>query len=119
VTRFMAILFGVAFIFAGVAGFLPTFTQDGLLFGYFTSSKLHNMIFLVTGVLAIMAATSYYTSRLYFQLAGTLYVFLAICGFLTGGNLHFMQTLFPDNILYLVIGVFALATGFGHGVENE
>jgi hypothetical protein len=119
VTRFYAILFGIAFIFVGVAGFLPSFNQDALLFGYLSDGKIHNMIFIVAGVLAIMAATSYYACRLYFQLAGTVYIVLGIWGLLAGGNLRFMQVQMFDNILYIVIGIFALAIGFGHGIENE
>ena len=38
--RIIAILFGIAFIFAGVAGNLPMFMHDGMLFGYFSVNSL-------------------------------------------------------------------------------
>ncbi len=37
--RMIAVLFGIALIFAGVAGFLPAFTPGGLLFGLFMGTR--------------------------------------------------------------------------------
>ena len=110
--RIMAILFGIGFIFAGVAGFLPSFTTDNLLLGYFEVDGMHNIAHITSGVLAIMAATSLKYTRWYFQLFGIIYALLGIVGFWRGGDLYFMTVNFADNILHSVIGVLALYLGF-------
>ena len=112
--RMIAILFGIGFIFAGVAGFLPQFTQNGLLFTLFEVSTMHNLADLVIGVIAIMAATSYYHSRLFFQVLGLVFAVVAIAGFALQGDLGFMKMHFnmADNILNIIIAAIALYLGF-------
>ena len=118
-TRILAILFGIAFIFIGVAGFVPDFTPDGLLFGYFTPHPMHNIVHIVTGVIAIMCATSYNLARLYFQIFGVIYMALAVWGFWSNGDLYMMRVTLEDNILHVVIGLVALLIGFGFGKCKE
>jgi hypothetical protein len=110
--RIIAILFGIGFIFAGVAGFLPQFISDGLLFGLFEVNTMHNIVHLVSGVLAIMAATSYKYAKLYFQIFGVIYAIVAIVGFWKGGDLYIMHMNMADNILHTGIAVIALYLGF-------
>ncbi len=116
--RLLAILFGIAFIFGGVAGFLPTFNQDGMLFGYFMVDSLHNIVHIVSGVVAIMAATSDRYARLYFQIFGLVYTAIAVWGFWTGGDLYMMQVNLADNVLHIVIGVLSLLIGFSPRSEK-
>lgn len=110
--RTIAVLFGIGFIFAGVAGFLPQFTTDGLLLGYFEVDMMHNIVHLVSGVLAIMAATSYRYSRLYFQIFGVIYAIVTIIGFVRGGDIFIMHVNMADNFLHLGISIIALYLGF-------
>ena|SRR5579863_3311796 len=112
--RIAAVIFGIAFIFAGIAGFLPQFTTDGMLFGYFEVNAMHNVIHLISGVIAIMAATSFAYSKLYFQIFGVIYGLVAIAGFVLHGDLSFimMQVNMADNILHAVIAIIALYLGF-------
>lgn len=110
--RMIAIAFGVIMIFVGIIGFLPTFVQDGLLFGYFEVNALHNMIHIVTGVLAIMASTSLYYTRLFFQVFGVVYLLVAILGFVLRGDLFVMHVNTADNFLHVAIAAFSLYLGF-------
>lgn len=110
--RFIAILFGIALIFAGVAGYLPMFTKDNLLLGYFEVDSMHNLFHIASGVLAIMAATNYDATKLFFKLFGLLYTAIAIWGFWTNGDLVIMHVNLADNILHIVIGVIAIYLGF-------
>lgn len=112
--RFLAILFGIVLIFVGAAGFLPSFYIHDLLFGFFMVNFVHNLFHIISGVLAIMAATSYYYSRLFFQILGIVYGILAILGFALSGDLSFMMLTLniADNILHLVIAIVALYLGF-------
>lgn len=112
--RILAVLFGIGFIFAGVAGFLPAFTPDGLLFGIFMVGMIHNIVHLVSGILAIMAATSIHYSRLYFQVFGIVYGIVTVLGFWKKGDLSFMlmHMNMADNFLHLGITLAALYIGF-------
>jgi len=112
--RILAILFGIAFIFGGVAGYgiMPQFVENGLLLGYFEVNSLHNLIHVVTGVLAIMAATSFRLSKLFFIIFGLFYAAIAIVGFWRQGDVYLIHTNMADNCLNVVIAVIALFIGF-------
>lgn len=106
--RFIAILFGIALIFAGVAGFMPALTTNGALFGIFEVDMLHNIVHIATGVLAIMAATSLRTTKLFFLIFGIIYTVIAILGFVRDGDLFLMHANMADNFLNLGIGLFSM-----------
>lgn len=106
--RFVAVLFGIALIFAGVAGFMPVFNINGALFGIFMVSDMHNIVHIVSGVIAIMAATSHKATKLYFLIFGLVYTLVAIIGFFNSGDLFIMHVNMADNFLHLGIGVVSL-----------
>jgi hypothetical protein len=110
--RMITLLLGIIFIFVGVAGFLPNFMMNDLLFGYFTVNPMHNAVHLVSGIVGIMAATRYNWSKLFLQVFGVVYTLVACAGFWRGGDLWMMQMNTADNILHLVVGVVALYLGF-------
>jgi hypothetical protein len=109
--RFIAVLFGIGFIFAGVAGFMPAFMINGALFGIFEVNDMHNMVHIVSGVIAIMAATSYKFTKWYFLIFGTVYAIVGILGFARGGDLYMMHVNTADNFLHVGIGAVALLLG--------
>jgi uncharacterized membrane protein HdeD (DUF308 family) len=109
--RLIAILFGIAFIFVGVAGFLPDFTTNGLLFGHFEVDNMHNIAYIISGVIAIMAATSLKYTKWYFLIFGVLYAVAAILGFARDGDLYMMHSNMAGNFLHLGIGVVAILLG--------
>src|SRR6266540_3572984 len=84
--RLIAVFAGIIFICTGVAGFLPSFMQGNFLFGLFEVDTMHNMVHIVSGVIAIMAATSYRYTRLYFQVFGVIYGLVAVLGFILKGD---------------------------------
>ncbi len=106
--RLFTVLLGIAFIFAGVGGFLSSFTTNGLLFGIFEVDNLHNIVYLVSGVIAIMASTNYRATKIYLTIFGLIYVIVAILGFWRHGDLFIMHVNMADNILHLVIGLILL-----------
>lgn len=110
--RIMALLFGIAFIAGGVMGFMPQFIYDGDLLGYFEVDNIHNMVHILSGVVALLAAISVTYSRLYFQIFGIVYGLVTILGFLMGGDLYIMHVNLADNILHLVISLISLYLGF-------
>lgn len=111
--RILAVLFGICFIFVGVAAFFTAFVStNGLLFGLFTVNTMANVVHILTGVIAIMAATTTNTSRLFFKCFGIIYLIMAILGFWQEGDLLFMRASTADNILHLILSILALYFGF-------
>ena len=117
--RLFAILLGIGFIFAGVAGNMPIFMKEGLLFGFFNVDNVHNLTHLIIGVIAIMAATRYSLTKLFFKLLGVFYTVLGIYGFWTGGDLIITWTNLNGNILHITIGIMSLLLGFNKSTKNN
>lgn len=112
--RLLAILFGIGFIFIGVAGFLSLFIIQGLLFGLYEVNTVNNIFALGSGVLAIMAATSYRRTKHYFQLLGLIFMVLAVIGIATGGDLRLimMHVNMADNIFRIIMAAIFIYLGF-------
>lgn len=108
-----AYVFGFLFLVVGVLGFIPAATPDGHLFGIFHVNVLHNLIHVVTGVVALLAAT-YGKSKLFFQVFGVVYLVVALLGFYFGNAPIFglVANNFADTVLHLVTGAFAAFVGF-------
>lgn len=110
----LAWVFGIVFLLVGVAGFVPALTVDGMLLGIFEVDPLHNVIHLLSGILALGAVLAGNYARLYFQVFGVVYAFVAVIGFLQGDSvLGLIATNTADHMLHLVIAVVALWAGFG------
>ena len=110
----LARVFGYVFVAVGVLGFVPgVTTADGQLLGIFQVDTMHNIVHLLTGVLALAAAmgTGAYVN-LYFKVFGVVYALVTVLGFLSGSVLG-MVTNGADNVLHLVIAAIALYVGFG------
>lgn len=112
----IAKFFGYVLIAVGILGFVPGITSDaGYLLGIFQVDSLHNIIHLLTGILALVAArgAGEYV-RLYFQVFGVVYAIVAVAGFLQDGTvLGLFGVNTADNLLHLVIAAVALYAGFG------
>lgn len=111
--RILAILVGLGFIFLGVAGYgvLPQFVQDDLLFGYFNTDAMHNMLHIGTGVLGILCSYSAGLSRFFFIIIGITYAVLAGLGFFHDGDAYYMHVNMADNYFHTGVAVIALIIG--------
>ena len=113
--RIFSLLFGIGFVFLGVAGFFPSFMVNGLLLGYLSVDLLHNLIHILTGVVAILAFLSFSASRIFLRLFGIIYALMAFWGFWkTGGDMSAMPMPMnmADNVFHLVVAFFFLLLGF-------
>ena len=111
----LAWVFGIVFIVIGILGFVPSLAPGGLLLGIFSVDAMHNVVHLVSGVLAILAAWgSARYARLYFKVFGVVYALVTVIGFIQGDTiLGLMMINTADNFLLLVIALVALWAGFG------
>jgi hypothetical protein len=117
-----AIIFGVAFIAAGILGFVPgATTEDGRLLGLFEVNTLHNIVHLLSGAVALFAGyQSDNASRLYFQIFGVVYAFVAVIGLFSGDRAILgMAHNTADAVLHVVIAAVALYLGFGLRRRHE
>lgn len=110
----LAWIFGAVLVVVGVLGFVPGVTNNGMLLGIFQVDTIHNIIHLLTGVVAIVAAmgTGSYV-RLFFQVFGVVYAVVAVVGFIQGDTvLGLIMTNMADHVLHLVLAVIFLYAGF-------
>lgn len=113
-TQKLAKLFGIIFIAVGILGFIPGITSNGHLLGIFEVDTLHNVIHLLSGIVALMCAGSTMKAKTYFKVFGVVYGLVTVLGFLNGATvLGLIGVNVADNLLQLVISVAALAIGFG------
>jgi hypothetical protein len=122
----LALLFGVAFLGAGVLGFIPGITQDlgdikfagndspAELFGIFQVSILHNIVHLLTGIAGIALARTLAGARTYLLWAGVIYVVLFVYGLFVGNDsdANFVPIDNADDWLHLVLAVGLLGAWF-------
>lgn len=106
-----SILFGIVFLALGIMGFLPTFVADGKLLGVFEVDPLNNAVHLLTGMLAIFAATKESYAKWFFILLGIVYVALGVLGFVQNGDVYFMHVDTSGNIFHVIAGVIFLYLG--------
>ena len=111
--KLFAILFGLAFVTVGVMGFLPEYTPNGNLFGIYEVDHMHNIVHIVSGVIALIAAGCSYFAKVYFILFGLIYGAVAIIGFMQDGDIYgYMHVNPADNYLHLGIAIVSLLIGF-------
>lgn len=115
-------VFGTILLAVGILGFIPAATPDNHLLGIFHVDPLHNLIHLVSGVLAIFAGfKSARASRRYFQVFGVIYGLVAILGFISMDKdiLGLVANNMADNWLHVGITVFSLGLGFGYPADDR
>ena len=135
--RAFAYIFGVVFLLVGIAGFIPALTPAhshpdvsmeaflGLELGLFPVNLLHNLVHLLFGLWALIAASSISASRVYFRSVAVIYALLAVLGLIGEANLHTLFGLVPlygNNVwLHAIIAVAAGILGFlyrGHAAPT-
>jgi hypothetical protein len=88
--RMLGFVFGFAFLFGGVLGFVPGVTNDGMYFGIFMVNTPHNILHIVSGATFLIASVlGERFARLWFQAFGVLYGALAAIGFVVGQGMLF------------------------------
>jgi hypothetical protein len=109
----LATVFGIVFIAIGILGFVPGITTaDGRLLGIFQVDAIHNVVHLLSGIVALLMAAK--APKTYFKVFGIVYLLVTILGFVQQDTILGLFTInMADNILHLVIAATALYIGFG------
>ncbi len=102
---------GVVLILVGVLGFF----MPSPLLGIFAVDTVHNLIHVVSGAVALIAAgTGEQNSRMYLIVFGLIYGLVTVLGFVMESPLlGLISVNMADNYLHLVIAAVSLAVGFG------
>jgi hypothetical protein len=121
--RLYCTLVGAVLVIVGIIGFFYSAGfdtgVDGVLkdsddaFGILAINGWHNVVHILLGVLALVAAGSTYGARTYCLAVGLLYVLLALWGFIDsdGVILGLLPLNDEDNVLHLLLGLTGLAAG--------
>lgn len=105
--RTILVLFGIGFLFLGIAGYMPLFTHGKYLFGLFFVSNAHNIIHIVSGISAFFIVYKHAYALRYFCTISIIYGLLALLGFWQGSATQHMHLNTADNILHLGIALIA------------
>ena len=94
----LALVFGIAFLAAGILGFVPGITSnydqlkfagpdsDAELLGLFQVSVLHNIVHAVFGIAGLALAKTWENAQLFLLGSGVVYVGLVVYGIVFGGD---------------------------------
>ena len=124
-TATMAMIFGVVFLLAGLAGFFaappppdaPPLSLEhghGLALGLFPVNTLHNIVHLLFGVLGIAASRgAILAARQYFQVVAVAYALLVVLGLIPATETAFGLVPIWGNDVWLHALLAAVAGYFG------
>jgi Domain of unknown function (DUF4383) len=122
----LALLFGVAFLGAGVLGFIPGITTNlgdiefagkdspSELLGIFQVSILHNIVHLLFGIAGVALSRTTANARMYLLYSGVIYVVLFVYGFFVGADddSNFIPINGADDVLHLVLAIGLLGSWY-------
>jgi hypothetical protein len=117
--RLYATLVGAGLVVFGILGFFysASFGSPGAvdeMLGAFATNGWDNVLHILTGTLGLLLAG--FAARRYALLLGSLYLALAVWGFVIGGGeaiLGFLPVNAADNVLHLLLGGLGLAAAVG------
>ena len=111
----IAVTFGIVLVIVGAVGCIPALVPNGKLLGVFEVNAMHNVVHLVTGVIAILVGiNSEGASQTFFRVFGVIYALVAVLGIFYGDQplLGIIANNRADVGLHAVIAVIALYLGF-------
>jgi hypothetical protein len=123
-----ALIFGIAYVGAGILGFIPALVTapevtagleaeagHGRLFGLFAVNIWHNLVHLAIGIWGIVAAKNFGSAVIYAKANAIIFGLLAILGLIPATNTLFGLVPLYGWDIWLHIANTALAGYFGFG----
>jgi hypothetical protein len=115
----IAMVFGIVFLLVGVLGLITpggmSMEADpapGHILEMFGVNLLHNIVHLAFGVWGLVAMRSWAASKTYFQVAGVIYIVLAVLGFIVPTTFGLIPIGGNDIYLHAVLGLVMAGIGF-------
>jgi hypothetical protein len=116
----VALVFGLGFLAAAVAGFLATGMSNmdpdpataPRALGLFPVNVLHNLVHLIFGIWGLVASRSFSGAKSYAQIAGVVYLVLVVAGFVAPRGFGLVPLGGNDVWLHLVLGAGLAYFGF-------
>jgi hypothetical protein len=111
-------ILGVVFVVVGVLGFF----NDPVL-GIFEVDAVHNIVHLLSGVVALaMASMGESSAKLFGKVFGLVYLLVTVLGFVMGTDeklLGLMQLNNADNYLHVLLALVLLWAGFSKSSSSS
>ena len=111
-------IFGVVFLLVAILGFVTTGSSMEAdpamapkLLGLFPVNVLHNVVHLLFGIWGLVAAKSWAASKTYCTVGGSLYLALAILGFISPSMFGLVPIGGHDIWLHALLAVALLTVG--------
>ncbi len=122
----LALVFGLAFLGAGVLGFIPGITTNlgdiefagndspAELLGIIQVSILHNIVHLLFGIAGVALSRSLESARTYLLGSGVIYVVLSLYGLFVGSDsdANFVPINNAGDLLHIALAIGLLASWF-------
>ena len=129
----LAFVFGIAFLGAGILGFVPGITTNlgdikfagndspSELLGIFQVSILHNIVHLLFGIAGIAMSRTWESARTYLLGSGVIYIVLLVYGLLVDvkSDANFIPFNNADDLLHLVLAIGLLGGWFLSKTADE
>lgn len=126
--RYFSLVYGIVFLVAGIAGFVPGFLSPldpadpavavngstGRLFGLFPVNSVHNLVHIAFGIWGLFAYRTLSASITYARAVAVIYALLVIMGLIPGLNTTFgLIPLYSHDVwLHLLLAAIAAYFGF-------
>ena len=128
-TQQVALVLGIVFLGAGIAGFVPAFltpsdepmavnTLHGRLFGLFPVNILHDLFHVAFGVWGLMVFRRFAASKTYLKTTAIVYGVLIVAGFIPGLQTMFGLIPLHSHDIWLHALIAAPAAYFGFRAEQ-
>ncbi|MBV9884619.1 MAG: DUF4383 domain-containing protein [Sphingomonadaceae bacterium] len=124
-TRTFALIFGIIFLLAGIAGFIPQLLQPAqggaiapgphhmLLLGMFPVNPVHNIVHLAFGLWGLVASRAGAQALLYARSVAIIYAILVVAGFIPSLDTLFGLVPLYGNDVWLHLALAIVAAYFG------
>lgn len=117
--RRVALMFGIVFVLVGLLGLFSSGGMSmeadpapAMVLGMFPVNLLHNLVHLAFGAWGLVASRSFGASKSYAQIAGVIYIVLAVLGFVTPTTFGLIPIGGNNIWLHAVLGIVLAGVGF-------